>query len=187
MHAAAADYNEKAKTKNWAAFCDASATFTHPDLRRLLGLWRKQAKGGIPLRRDMTSRVLKPFRDDIAICERVMEGGERRWRVCRMGAWFAQILGDFTGKFLDEKITPELLPRWQTALDVTLAEGVPLRFLGRTDTNAMSFLNGEYFAAPLIADDGSANLVLGAGRFAGGRPWEEVEAEARRALGLEDG
>lgn len=186
MPTGADDYNEKAKTNNWVAFCDASVTFSHPDLRRLLGQWRNHAKGGIPLRRDMTPRVLKGFLQDIAICERVMgDGGERRWRVRRQGAWFAQILGDFTGKFLDEGMPPELLPRWQTALDATLTDGVPLRFLGRTDTNAMSFLNGEYFVAPLIADDGSASFILASGRFTGGRSWEEVEAEARQALGLE--
>jgi hypothetical protein len=149
-------------------------------------LWRRKAKGGIPLRRDMTPRVLRGFLQDIAICRRIAgDGGERRWRVCRQGAWFAQILGDFNGKFLDEVLPPELLPRWQTALDVTLVESAPLRFLGRTDTNAMSFLNSEYFVAPLIADDGSASFMLTSGRFSGGRPWEMVEAEARQALGLE--
>jgi hypothetical protein len=185
MRTGADDYNKKAKTNDWAALCDASVTFSHPDLRRLLGLWRKQAKGGIPLRRDMTRRVLRGFLQDIAICERVLEGGERRWCVCQQGAWFAQILGDFNGRFLDEVLEPELLPRWQVALDATLADRVPLRFLGRTDTNAMSFLNGEYLVAPLLADDGSASFILGSGRFTGGRPWEEVEAEARQALGLD--
>ena len=49
----------------------------------------------------------------------------------------------------------------------------------------MSFLNGEYFVAPLLADDSSASFILVAGRFAAGRPWEDVEAEARLAQGLE--
>ena len=82
-------------------------------------------------------------------------------------------------------LPPHLQPRWQAALDATLTDRVPLRFLFRTDTNAMSFLNGEYFVAPLIADDGSASFILGSGRFTGGRPWEDVEAEAHQALGLE--
>jgi hypothetical protein len=185
MPTGADDYNKRAKEDGWASLCDASVTFNHPDLRRLLGLWRKQAKNGTPLRHDMTPRVLKSFLPDIAICERVIgDGGERRYRVCTMGAWFAQILGNFTDKFLDEVLPPEHLPRWQMALDVTLADCVPLRFLGRTDTNAMSFLNGEYFVAPLLADDGSASFILAAGRFTGGRPWEDVQAEARQALGL---
>jgi hypothetical protein len=185
MRTGADDYNERAKTNNWVSLCDASVTFSHPDLRRLLGLWRKQAMGGIPLRRDMTPRVLKSFLPDIAICERLTgDGGERRYRVSMMGVWFAQILGNFTGKYLDDALPPEHLPRWRAALDATLADCVPLRFLARTDTSAMSFLSGEYFVAPLLADNGSASFVLAAGRFSGGRPWEEVIAEARLALGL---
>jgi hypothetical protein len=186
MPAGADDYNEKAKVNNWVSLCDTSVTFSHPDLRRLLGLWRKHAKDGIPLHREMTPRVLKSFLPDIAICERVTgDGGERRYRIRVMGPWLIQILGNFTGKHLDEVLEPRLLPRWQVALDATLADCVPLRFLGRTDTNAMSFLNGEYFVAPLLADDGSASFILAAIRFTGGRPWEKVEAEARRALGLD--
>jgi hypothetical protein len=123
MRTGADDYNEIAKANNWASLCDASATFSHPDLRRLLGLWRKQAKGGIPLRRDMTPNLLKSFLPDIAISKHVTgEGGERRYRVCRMGSWFARILGNFTGKFLDDALAPEHLPRWHLALDTTLAE-----------------------------------------------------------------
>ncbi len=185
MHSGAADYNDKAQANNWATLCDASASFAHPDLRRLLGVWRRQARGGIPLRRDMTPRMLKSFRKDIVICERLSgEDGGRRYRVGQMGTSFAQILGDYTGRFLNEVLAPDILPRWQTALDAVLAEGAALRFIGRTDTNAMSFLIGEYFVAPLIADGGSASFVLSAGRFSGGRNWEEVETEERRALGL---
>jgi hypothetical protein len=187
MSAGAADYNEKAKTNNWAVLCDASVTFNHPDLRRLLGVWRKQAnRRSLPVRRDLTPRLLKSFHKDIALYERVAAmGGARRWRVLQMGASFAQIVGDMTGKFLDEAIQAEFLPRWHAALDATLGQGAPLRFLTRADTWQMPFLIGEYFAAPLIADDGSASLILGAGRFTGGRSWPAVEAEARKALGLE--
>ena len=184
MVAGAADYNEQADKNGWVSLCDASVTFNHPDLRRLLGLWRKQAKSGIPLRRDMTARVLKSFLPDIAICERLTGDGQRRYRVSIMGVWFAQLLGNITGKYLDDMLPPEHLPRWQAALDATLADGVPLRFLARTDTSAMSFLNGEYLVAPLLADNGSPSFVLAAGRFTGGRSWEDVKAEARLALGL---
>ena len=187
MSAGAADYIENAKMNNWAVLCDASVTFSHPDLRRLLGVWRKLAKRrSLPLRRDLTPRLLKPFHKDIALYERVAAmGGARRWRALQMGASFSQIVGDMTGKFLDEAIQAEFLPRWHAALDATLGQGMPLRFLTRADTWRMPFLIGEYFAAPMIADDGSASLVLGAGRFTGGRSWPAVEAEARQVLGLE--
>ena len=180
MSGGAAGYNEKAKAGGWASLCDASVAFRHPDLRRLLGVWRNQAtRRGLPARRDLSPRLLKPFQKDIALLERVAEvGGARRWRVLRMGASLAQIMGDLSGKFLNEVIQTELVPRGNAALDATLTQGVALRFLARADTARMPFLTGEYFAAPLIADDGSASLILVAVRFTGGRSWRDVEAEA---------
>lgn len=181
----AADYNLAATQGNWHSLCDATATFIHPDLARLLALWRSEAgTDGIPPRRAMSPRLLKPFLRDIAIYERAGEAGKRRYRVRLMGTAFAQITGDLTGKFVDEAIPFEFVPRWHAALDATLGARMPLRFLGREDTNQMTFLTGEFFSAPLMADDGQLNQVLAAARYSGKRPWEEVDAEARRRLGL---
>ncbi len=184
MLACASEYNDAATTNGWPALCDASAKFVHPDLCRLLGLWRRQAKAhGIPLHADMTPRLLKSFLGDIALYERIaLPGAQRRWRVRLMGASFGQIMGELSGKFLDETVPTEMLPRWDGALDITLAHRVPLRFLGRADTGAKQFLTGEFFSAPLLGADGSPSMVLGAGRFSGGRAWCDVEAEARLAL-----
>jgi len=186
MNAIAAKYNRIAATGGWQSLCDDSVRFAHPELCRLLGRWRKQAKAGaIPKYTDMTPRLLKPFLGDVVLYEHLAETGDRRWRVRLMGQSFAQIMGDLSGLFLDSAVPPEFLPRWNTALDCTLAYRAPLRFLGRMTTNGMGFLNGEYFSAPLLDGNGSATLVLAAGRFTGGRSWEDVEAEARKTLALE--
>lgn len=182
--ATADEFNKAALQEGWLSLCDASAIFTHPDLRRLLGTWRRCIKaGGIPRRRDVTERVLRPYRADIVLYEKIIcESGARRWRVEKMGASFAQIMGDLSGKFLDETLDPAMLPRWDAALDLTLAEGAPVRFINRS--TKMSFLNAEYFSAPLIGEEGSANFILAAGRFSGARSWQDIEAEARDRLGL---
>lgn len=182
MNAAAADFNATALTQGWPSLCDPATEFSHPDLRRLLGMWRHQAKAdGVPRYADLPPRQLKSFLADIVLYERIATA-ERRWRVSRMGSSFAQIMGDLTAKFLDETVAPELLPRWHASLDAAYGAGAPLRFLARVDTNKMSFLTGEYFTAPLRADDGSPSLILAAGRFSGGRKWQDVEAEARLTL-----
>lgn len=182
----AAEYNAAAVRGNWHSLCDPSLSFLHPDLVRLHELWLAEAQdGGIPLRRVMSPRLLKSFLRDIALYERLKgAGGERRYRVRLVGTAFAQIIGDLTGKFVDEVVPKEFLPRWHAALDATLGARAPLRFLGREDTKGMTFLTGEFFSAPLLADDGQPNIVLAAARFSGKRPWEEVDAEARRTLGL---
>jgi hypothetical protein len=181
-----AEYNAQATRDGWHSLCDPGLAFNHPDLARLLELWRSEAgEDGVPQRRVMSPRLLKSYLRDIAIYERLAaDGGQRRYRVRLMGTAFAQILGDMTGKFVDEAIPAEFVARWHAALDVTLAEGTALRFLGREDTNHMTFLTGEFFSAPLLADDGKKNLVLAAARYNGKRPWEEVDAEARKTLGM---
>ena len=181
----AAEFNEASRREAWPSLCDASLRFLHPELVRLNELWQSEAGEGIPLRRVMSPRLLKSFLRDIALYERLKsDDGRRRYRVRLMGTAFAQIMGDLTGKIVDEAIPAEFVPRWHAALDATLGERAPLRFLGREDTNRMPFLTGEFFAAPLIADDGQMNIVLAAGRFSGKRPWEEVKAEATTTLGL---
>ena len=182
----AAEYNRAAKAGDWHSLCDVTLRFLHPDLIRLHDLWKSEADNGdIPLRRTMSPRLLKSFLRDIALYERIGNGPDRRYRVRLMGTSFAQILGDLTGKYLDEAIPAEMRPRWHAALDATLGTQAPLRFLGREDTNQMTFLTGEFFSAPLMADDGEVNLVLGAARYSGKRPWSVVDAEVRKALGLD--
>src|SRR5665213_1938134 len=170
----AAEYNRAAKAGDWHSLCDVTLKFLHPDLIKLHELWKSEAAGsGIPLRRTMSPRLLKSFLRDIAIYERIGEGANRRYRVRVMGTSFAQILGDLTGKFLHDAVPADILPRWYGALDATLGGRVPLRFLGREDTNQMTFLTGEFYSAPLIADDGQINLVLGAARYSGKRHWAD--------------
>jgi hypothetical protein len=182
----AAEYNRAARAGDWHSLCDITLRFLHPDLIKLHDLWKDQSgDSGIPLRRTMSPRLLKSFLRDIAIYERIGEGTARRYRVRLMGTSFAQILGDLTGKFVDEAVPAAILPRWYGALDATLGMKTPLRFLGREDTNDMSFLTGEFFSAPLMSDDGQTNLVIGAARYSGKRPWEEVDAEVRKTLGME--
>ena len=182
----AADFNHAAGEGGWHSLCDATLRFNHPDLTSLLTLWRSAAgENAIPPRRAMSPRLLKSVLRDVAIYERIGEGRGRRYRVRLMGTAFAQIMGDLTGKFIDEAVPAEFVVRWHASLDATLGAGAPLRFLGREDTKGMTFLTGEFFSAPLVADDGQANLVLAAARYSGKRPWEEVDHEARRMLGLD--
>lgn len=113
-------YNEAVRTENWAALCDATLTFTHPDLRRFLGLWRRTAAQGLPAWGDLLPRELKPYLQDIALYDRVGSGAARRWRVFALGGHFAQIMGNLSGKFLDETVPAERLPHWYASLDATL-------------------------------------------------------------------
>jgi hypothetical protein len=109
---------------------------------------------------------VKAYLRDVAIYERtVTEEGRSRYRVRLMGTTFAETMGDLTGKYLDEAIPESFLPRWYAALDAALDAGVPLRFVARSDTAGKSYLVAEYFEAPLLDDNGVANMILACSHF----------------------
>lgn len=174
-------YSKMAEENGWVGFCDPTLAFRAPELVELAHQWQ-QVKGsaGIPKRADFTPRVLKHCLPHVAIYERtICAKMGPRYRVRVMGTRFANAMGDLTGKFIDEAIPPQFLPRWYAALDAVLDARVPLRFLSRSDTMDKKFLLGEFFEAPLLSEDGEADLVLAAGFHTPMRSWEEVIAQER--------
>ncbi|HEY5047104.1 MAG TPA: PAS domain-containing protein [Rhizomicrobium sp.] len=160
-------FNAIAIREDWGSRCDPQLEFRCPALSALLALWRQKAAAGpLPARKDFSLRSLKAFLRDIAIYERVFAGEARwRYRVRLMGTSFAETMGDLTGKFLDEAIPKAFLPHWCAALDAAFEAGAPLRFVARSDTVNKHFLLAEYFQAPLLDDDGNANLILASSHF----------------------
>jgi hypothetical protein len=179
---AADSFNAAAARDGWPGLCDAALDFAAPDLKELLSTWLRFADAdGIPTRSQISARVLKPYLSRVAIYERVpTNGGGRRYRARLVGSDAALVIGNLTGKFLDEAVPASFLPRWYTSLDVTLAARRPLRFLTRSDTNRMEFLVAEYFSAPMLDSNGAPNLVLGCGRYDGQRQWADIERDLRK-------
>jgi hypothetical protein len=171
-----AKYNAMSLAQGWQGLCDPTLAFRRPELAAVGTLWRKMAGDApIPKRADMSPRALKDHLANVAIYERLNEGAHC-YRVRLMGTQFAQVMGDLTGKFIDEVIPSGFLPRWRAALDAVLDSGAPLRFVSRSDTANKSFLVGEYFEAPLLGDDGSMNLVIAAGIFTPAADWRDLLA-----------
>ena len=160
-------FNRLAARENWGSICDPDLAFLCGAHSALANLWREKAGlFGIPARREFTARCLKSFLKDVAIYERVNPlGASSRYRVRLMGTSFAAVMGDLTGKHLDEAVPERFLARWTAALDAALDAAAPLRFLARSDTVDKSFLIAEYFEAPLLDDNGRRTLVLASSRF----------------------
>ena len=153
-------FNEWAKARDWPAFCDPELDFESPALIDLLAIWREQAGcDAMPHRNKMTARVLKSHLRHISIIERVAEDAPR-YRVRLLGTRLAQVLGEMLGKYLEDAITPEVVPHWQARLDLTLAEGCPMRFVSRVDMKKLHFLRSETFWAPLANDREPCSIVL---------------------------
>lgn len=186
MHSARAaqasdKFNALALANGWPSLCDPTLAFCDIRFRVLLSRWHDFSIGDrMPCRRDFTPRTLKELLREVAIYERVINGSTR-YRVRLMGTAFADVMGDMSGQFIDEAVPPAFASRWQASLGAVFEAQAPLRFMARSDTGHKSFLVAEYFAAPLLADDGSLSMVLGAGHFAP-REWDDVvTSEAKKA------
>jgi hypothetical protein len=165
-------FNAKAQAQGWSSVCDETLAFARLELRSLLNLWRGFATDArVPAWHDFTPRVLKSLLRNVAVYERVTNGSVR-YRVKLMGTAFTDVMGEVCGKYLDEAIPEEFLPRWSAALDSVLEAGAPLRFVAKTDADKKSYLIGEFLGAPLMTDAGSPTMVLAAVHFAPPAPVE---------------
>jgi hypothetical protein len=168
-----ARFNAMSAAQGWAGHCDRTLAFRRPELAAMSALWHQAAGDGpIPKRADMGPRALKGHLPNVVIYERLNGGDTYRYRVRLMGTQFAQVMGELTGKFIDSALPAEFVMRWNTALDSVLEAGIPLRFVSRSDTAGKPFLVGEFFEAPLLADDGAMNLVIAAGIFTPAESWQ---------------
>lgn len=180
-HQASEKFNAAAQSGGWPALCDASLAFGDPRFELLIAIWEKAAAAGrLPRRADFNPRALKSLIRHVAIYERVADE-QVRHRVRLMGTAYTEVMGDLSGKFIDEAVPKEFLPRWSAALEAALEAGAPLRFVSRSDTGGRTYLVAEYFEAPLLADDGSPTMILAAGHFAP-RRWDDVAGLERKRL-----
>lgn len=176
-----AAFNALSARENWEQQCDPALAFVHPDFRTMLNIWQAQAAGKpMPARASMTPRALKGFLPRVAINERASFDPPRfTWRL--MGTKIAQVLGERTGKYIDEDAPPRQVARWNASLDLTLRCARPMRFCGRVLANNKTYLASELLFMPLADDAGEARFVMGFGHYAleiGRAPALEAAASA---------
>jgi hypothetical protein len=153
--------NARSVTGGWNTHCDASLQFETPQLIALAKLWRAKtdALDRPPSRADFDARELKTLLRNLAIVEQV-GSTDPRYRFRYYGSEFVPLLGEQTGRFMDEFIPPTHLPRWTMGYEAVLALGTPLRFTSRFQLPQLSYLVGESFVGPLFAASSSNPLIL---------------------------
>jgi hypothetical protein len=163
---AVAAFNALSARENWEQQCDPTLAFAHPDFRAMLDIWKEQAGDKpVPARRSMTPRALKGFLPRVAINERASFDPPRfKWRL--MGTQITQILGERTGKYIDEDAPPRQVARWNASLDLVMRCARPMRFRGRVLVNNKTYLASELLFMPLADDAGETRFVMGFGHYA---------------------
>ena len=143
------------------ARCDPALDFEHSQLNEAVELWRQTAQGReMPRRRDMTARALKQFLPNLAIVDAVDNGGVCRFRMRLMGTALAELLGDHTGRFIDEFVRSPFHERWCAIFSAAIAAGEPVRVFGRIEYRQLDYIAIEMMAAPIDGSPSAAKAVL---------------------------
>lgn len=154
-------FNAEAETTGWPMRCDACCRFSDERLQKLHALWLEKAGGGVPTRRQLDMRTLKPFIRNIAILEQNAtddEGYGYRFRL--FGSALAMVFGEHTGRSIEEVVLPSALGGWTAFFDMVLTTRAPLFLENYFRGRATAHLKGEMLAAPLSDDAGSVRFVL---------------------------
>ncbi len=118
----------------------------------------------MPSRSDITPRDLKDILRTVLLFERVSQNPSHyRWRL--IGTGLTSILGENTGKTLEESLPPAHIERWTDCGDMILEGGQPLRFLGRVHAQGREYLDAENLFVPLANDNGEPSFILGQCRY----------------------
>ena len=143
------------------AKCDGSAQFENQKLADAAAMWHEKARDvALPPRNEFSARALKPYLPNVVVADIVEEGDRRRFRFRLMGTAIAELLGDHTGKFLDEAIVSPYRERWSALLDAANKAACPLRIHGRLEYQQQNYIAMELMLAPLGPDPGRAGAVL---------------------------
>jgi hypothetical protein len=155
------EYNSRAERDRWPSRLDATLAFEAPILREAHSVWRKAAEGrALPLRADMTPRLMKHFLANVAVLDIVRTAGRTRFRIRVTGTALERTFGGMTGMFLDESLSEPFRSRWEATLSVPLRAGTAARSLGRVEFRDQTYLKAETFYGPMGADFAAADSIL---------------------------
>jgi hypothetical protein len=141
---------------------DPSLCFAHPDLAALYEIWHKlRGARAMPSRADFTARVLKPYLRHVTIVDVIgAHAGARRFRHRFVGTAIVALVGEQTGRYVDEIVPPDEMARWAAALDAIIDGRSPARYQSRFPLRPFSHLTAEWLVAPLSDDGERANMVM---------------------------
>lgn len=158
--------NAYAAAQRWPFRGSTVLDFERAELNQLCEVWRAKAAGGhLPYRRDFDARALKPVLTNLVILERVFEDGARRYRVRLMGSELVRVMGEGTGRYLDQTIPQEGLTHWYVVYDTVLDAQTPFRFVTRFGAERVSYLTSESFVAPVLNAAGEPTMLMSCAYF----------------------
>ena len=158
---AAEAYNARAVAEGWQSRSDPQLAFGRQALSDLLAVWDEKAGGGVPARSAFDARSLKQVMPYLIIAERIIEEGKSRWRYRYFGTEMVRLLGEYTGRYLDQVLPAEHVSRWSFCYDIAIDTPAPMRLMVGYQLAKLDYYDGEVLQVPLANDKGEVNLVMG--------------------------
>lgn len=137
-----------------------------PDLKAFFDYWqRKRGSRLAPGRGDIDPSEMRRFLPQIYMFDVVEPGPRFRFRL--IGTSVASVIGDLTGQFIEETLSPEVLPRHiEHMVDVT--ETLAVRYMvGDLAWQDRPHIRFHRLLLPLSDDQLRANILLGIAHYLG--------------------
>lgn len=152
----------------------------HPGIRNFYALWRTLRRGRlVPSRADLDPAAMRAYLPNVFMID-VEDGGARfRYRLC--GTAVAEVYGDFTGRYVDDFVSPEFR---DTA--IARLRDVALKLHVHYLVQALTWQDRPYIRyrrllMPLSDDQRVANILLGI-VYSESDPYADGLQPARRDL-----
>ena len=169
--------NQRAVKEKWFHYCDPTLAFSDHFYDHLLEVWRARAgERPMPQRSAITPRDLKDILRDILLVERT-QSNPSRYRIRLIGTGLVTIVGEGTGKMIDEVVPPDHAARWAECCDLVLDGGQPMRFLGRVHLQGREYLDAENLFVPLANGSNEPAFAMGLCRYTPRRTQDEKSWE----------
>lgn len=157
--------NVRAARLGWPIRASSALAFDRPELNHLRDVWFEKAAGRpMPYRSDFDLRALKSNLTNLAILQRTPDDG--RYRIRLVGSDIVRQMGrDATGRYLDESVPADVLPRWLAVYDTAMNAGIPLRFRVHYEHQHIDHLVSESLQAPMLDEAGLPTMLLSCAYF----------------------
>lgn len=155
------EYNRRAELVGWPNRVDPTLSLEAAELREALAVWRSAAGArALPLRSDMTPKLMKRFLPQVAVMDVVRDKNRTRFRIRVTGTALERTFGGLTGSFIDETLPEPFRSRWGATLNVPLLARCAARASGRMEFRDQTYLKIETFFGPMGADIAAPDSIL---------------------------
>lgn len=155
-----AEMAAKAESFDWYGNIAYASVFEAPMLNAVLALWREKAPAGLPPLTAFNGPDFAFALPNLWMLEEVAGTVAPRYRYRHVGTEIAPVFGPVRGRYIDEIIPLDQLPRWTEACVALLRCRAPVRVSSNVQVPHSGNLRIESFHAPVLDAGGRPTILM---------------------------